>query len=1176
MEKRAVLSAMLLPLLLNAVEIQENSRVSFETDIPAGGRAELRTNRGNEKFTITFNNGIYYWHIVEPGGKNPVSPATFFNSKVIHPYGTFRQTFAVPEHLMLEFLTAMAAKKAALPANPIIAMERVNGMVRLYFNRMLLHEYPDTGDLKDCNVQTFKGSKVVKVDTEKVSLTPGTFKVDLREAALPLSRSKFLEGQLEGNEQSNHGSFGGRWSGALYGNPLRLQYRIPMRKYGKAILTVSCEKQENFSNSISLQFYRQGAGFPKNYQATVPADGKKHTVEIPLNPDDFQEFTDLTVMEVELSGAVQVYRAFPDPLHYSMHTGGKPSAVKVHSFTLCEAEVETDIVPEAVGHVWQGGAVPGYKLNIKNNTGAARTVEVSALVTSYDQKKKSSAVRKITLAPRTAQTIRFEFPDCKFGWSSVRFTIDGINHDRALVRLRSRERKARDFDAPGFKFGHWDWNGGHRTAPTDVSLQLMGMLGMESSVFTHMMRYPDIMRKYGMVNYRTMNRTLRGNPRNLKTTVETDLLKGLIGNAQNHRPTYELLFAEPSGFDHHGTRPEFYGEAKFTISEAGRKNYEMYKKELIAASAAMRKHLPGKLLLMPWGDPAFAIPFLEDPETRKLFDGVGFDSGNFDRMPEQQFHQCSIHRMLMFKKYWEKFRPGEECKIITTEGPCMAPVAVGALTESQYAAYLLRGVLTLAAYGVKNHLAMTGISDCGDYWGEQHYGCGLFNRIGLFTPHVAYAACGTIIRHLRHMEFVRVVDTGSLSVFCYEFKDVRNGKKLHVMWTLRGKRPVKIKCQMAFDMMDNITPPVLSPEPIFVYGWNGKMTLGTPDHSDNKLEADHLLLGEAKELFVRQVNDFDKEYLESFPLAIRRFPAEMKLEKTADGLAVTLPKQPKSRGVMPFTTALVPAKPIVIPGKGKYISLEVTANSDWGRVVYCLRDAKGEKIISVGQAGQWNCDDTPGHSVFCFDGKRLLKFELPATLADGFRDMGNTWWGFYGGDKMVDYPLTLEKIYIERREDAVYGNSLVKCSTAPVVLGKLYVEYESKADMTTVPVRQQQKKAEGKAFNPIAEFAAKGKMPATELIRLEEPQQYCDGTRAMFHFKMVPEAVSYDIFVSRYADGTGALRLGKNLKTSGMMVTGFKPDTDFYAFVVYYDKTGNASKPSKPLHFNLQDKFGNK
>ena len=39
------------------------------------------------------------------------------------------------------------------------------------------------------------------------------------------------------------------------------------------------------------------------------------------------------------------------------------------------------------------------------------------------------------------------------------------------------------------------------------------------------------------------------------------------------------------------------------------------------------------------------------------------------------------------------------------------------------------------------------------------------------------------------------------------------------------------------------------------------------------------------------------------------------------------------------------------------------------------------------------------------------------------------------------------------------------------------------------------------------------------------------------------------------------------------MVDGFRPEIDFYLFIVYNDKDGKPSKPSAPFKIRLQDLF---
>src|SRR6185437_8083623 len=281
-------------------------------------------------------------------------------------------------------------------------------------------------------------------------------------------------------------------------------------------------------------------------------------------------------------------------------------------------------------------------------------------------------------------------------------------------------------------------------------------------------------------------------------------------------------------------------------------------------------------------------------------------------------------------------------------------------------------------------------------------------------------------------------------------------------------------------------------------------------------------------------------------------------------------------------TTVVPKAPITIPGNASHLGLWVHAASDWGRVVYVLRDAKGEKWISVGTKEEWNNDDIHCWSAFCFDGWRYLKFQLPSSLPyDSFREHGTSWWGSYGGDGIVDLPLQLEKVIIERRPKVIYGNDLVDARPDDVLLGDLYAEYASNNDQSDETVRLSKLRMPishdvPPLGNPIADLEQSGVGAATQVLKVTDPVSEYDGTRCHVHFDPIPGAKSYEVWVSPYADGRGAIQLGKAWKESGQLLQGLRPDIEFYLFVTYTDKDGKISKPSAPLAFKLKDRFGYK
>jgi hypothetical protein len=116
-----------------------------------------------------------------------------------------------------------------------------------------------------------------------------------------------------------------------------------------------------------------------------------------------------------------------------------------------------------------------------------------------------------------------------------------------------------------------------------------------------------------------------------------------------------------------------------------------------------------------------------------------------------------------------------------------------------------------------------------------------------------------------------------------------------------------------------------------------------------------------------------------------------------------------------------------------------------------------------------------------------------------------------------------------------------------------------------------------KDFKPVNPFSELGDGPEpTEISAVRHPDHYYDGMRGHFDFREVPDAVSYEIYVSLSPSGDGAILLGNNVKKSGHLVRGFLANTDNYAFIVWRDKTGRRSRPSKPFRFRLKDEFANK
>jgi hypothetical protein len=312
-------------------------------------------------------------------------------------------------------------------------------------------------------------------------------------------------------------------------------------------------------------------------------------------------------------------------------------------------------------------------------------------------------------------------------------------------------------------------------------------------------------------------------------------------------------------------------------------------------------------------------------------------------------------------------------------------------------------------------------------------------------------------------------------------------------------------------------------------------------------------------------------------------PVEAPAPQGSKALAVHFEQPEKDRVFVPYYSVLKPTRPMVIPGKASHLGGWVKGASDWGRAIYFLRDAKGEQWISVGTRGSWNCDDLHSWTSFNFDGWRYLRMEMPANSGyDQFREAGTAWWGPYSsGDGIVDLPLTLEKVVVERRTHVMYVSDPQPADHSDVQLGDLIAEYETPADATPEAVRIASlrmpipKGVKG-LDNPIVTLTAVGTEEPLKIERITLPPQEADGTKCYVHFPKLEKAKQYDVWVSPYQDGQGAMQLGKAWKEPGQLIRGLRPNQDFYLFATYTDNDGKVSKPSAPFKINLEDFFAMK
>ncbi len=1052
-------------------------------------------------------------------------------------------------------------------------------------------------------------------------------------------------GALPGFFAANSGTFGGRWISADRMDPARIATYIPKGRYKALHMLAVADDRENGVPVVSAQIYRPDAGHPFNFSAKVPKEGgggesvpiklaggksaRLYHVTVPMDPDAFSWFTDLQRIGLEITKQVQYYRAYPDPLEYSWHGAGLPSSVQIYAMTLERVGVDVDIEPEHFGHFWTAPETPKYTVTLRNGTGKPTTAKLLITTRSDGGKNEKEQKKEVPLpADNTPVKVPIELAPTRYGLQEMTLSVTAGDEIETYRRKYSwLHPDTRDHDiwqsGRGSIFGYWEPGGAHDTPTQDKAMPMMAAAGAETSLadysetgtpemramaekyhfvtepaFSGGMFYcnafvspPELVAKYDPTKPEESGKAL----------IEV-MRKYKIKPSPTCRPTYLPFFPEPLiGPVTAGVWPTHYG-VDYKLSPEDQKTFDAKLTTFLIGARAVRKEWPDVKLLLPYGDPMFTAIFMRlSPEAREFIDGCAIDLPGFERLPEQQVHQVDFNRLCPIMKDIRQYKP--DPYLVVVEGTSVSSRDLDTGEEEQ-ADICTRDFLNLIGYGVTRFESSDAPFDCAGYWGENHYGGGWCNRKPMCTPKLAYINYATLTRHINRANFTKYLPTGSTSTYCQQYKHYKTGKLIHVLWTIRGKRIVSVKVPSGatleiYDQHDNATPLrekngvvtfVVDRSPQYLEGLasDAEITLGDSDHSDSRPGKEIEKLSNIGEGW-KVVEKEDLDYAKNKPLMVERFLGKMSAKKVdapgdqgGKALAIHLEKQAKDRGVMPFYTTLEPDHPITIEGKASHLGLWVHAASDWGRVVYFLRDAKGEKWISVGAKEDWNDDDIHCWSAFCFDGWRYLRFELPSNAPyDCFREYGSTWWGSYEGDGVVDLPLKLEKIAVERRPKVICGNELVDAKPDDVLLGDLNAEYANASDKDDDAVklsrlRMPATKDAPELGNPIADFAKAGVGAPTKVLKVADPQHQYDGTRCHVHFDLVPGAKSYNVWVSPYADGRGAMQLGTGWTESGKMIEGLRPDIQFHVFVVYTDKDDKPSKPSAPLAFTLKDRFGYK
>lgn len=876
--------------------------------------------------------------------------------------------------------------------------------------------------------------------------------------------------------------------------------RVPAMDYVAAHVLAVADDDPGTTPNFTLRAGRYGASdqtvfhsFPgtaprKSEANKVPAGeqiasaaGPLFHVRVPFTQviaQDLQRW-----IEIELTKEIRLARRQPDPCRFRSRPLGLPSGVKIAGLTLEASVLQMKVGSKESGHAFVEPQKPAFQVQLTNITSADQPYELGLTLKHLDGATTTFAKKGVVPARKSAE-VSLDCTAVKLGYYDVVVALrDGAGR-RLLERKTSccllppDTRKHRD-KSP---FGTWDFCGGHFTPHDgDVTGPLYVKLGFRWGMPGFK---PEMRKKWAI---------LAGNEPNIFAKGEgVKNWEAQLKHSPDQPPT-ALLFHETSISGRHLTRlPEFMTDLppyKYDATE--QKTYKEMFDYATRAAREMRAKYPKVHLRLGNG----AIPTREAMYQMKfspeLFDSAGNESPAFGRPPEAQppdtvaFNASIWLDRRLLDLYGYKSKPVNLC-----HETCYPACSPGNLTEQEQADYLVRHALHALAWEMPE-IKLGQICDMGNGYYFSNWGSiGLCHAKPELSVKPSFVSVATMTRVLDGVKFVRVVPMGSPALYCMEFTRP-DGSQAHALWTLRGKRPVRLLMDRpgTWTLINNqgATSPLagphgvieveLSTSPVYIAG-AGKIDgagsrnfgKGGPEYADKPAGKGSVLapLADLVDWTVEENRDPELEYYDF--LCVRRkgdygFEPVANFEGKDKVLKVTPYPIKHGKDTMPMYVALAHKKGIPVPGTPTEVGVWVNGNAAWGRLIFELQDASGQRWISLGAEqtdaprdwveklvppemlskwtkpgiNDWNTGDVFSISKINFDGWRWLAFPLPGNYpGEKHCWPANSQWR-WDKDGVVHYPLTFKRLIIELPEKVLHVKTYAPPPRAEIYLRDLSV-----------------------------------------------------------------------------------------------------------------------------------------
>jgi hypothetical protein len=800
-------------------------------------------------------------------------------------------------------------------------------------------------------------------------------------------------------------------------------------------------------------------------------------VRVPMSEAFAQDLKDW--VEIELTKEVRLTRRQPDPNRTRSRPLGLPSGVRIAALTLERSPLQMRVTSKESGHAFVQPQKPSFEVRLTNITAAEQAYELGLTLTHKDGPP-LNVTRKGTVPASKSIDVTLEAPTAKLGYHDATVTLKGTAGIALLERRTSccllppdtRKHRATS------PIGTWDFCGAHFTSnDPDVN----GPLYVKAGLRWGMAHFkPEDRKRYGV---------LAGAEPNVVANGAKDWEAWL--SSVPDQPPIALLFHETAVSLKHIMRlPKlFTDQPSYKFDAAEEKALKKMLEDAVKAARDMRAKYPRVHLRLGNGAHPTKEALYQAKFPAELFDSAGNESPALGRPPEAQppdfvaFNASIWMDRQLLDAYGYKDKPVTLCyeSCYTTSSPGK---------EQEQADFLVRHALHALAWNIPE-INLGQICDQGNGFYFSQYGpIGLCRARPELNVKPSFVAVATLTRVLDGARFSRVVPLGSPALYGMEFTRP-DGTQAHVFWTLRGKRSVRLLMDRpgTWSLINDQGAEVpvagpqgaveleLTPSPVYlvgagkVEGAGGRTTgPGAPQYTERPAGKGTVLspLADLADWTIEANRDPELEFY-NFVGPRRKgafaFVPVAAFEGQEKVLRVTPRPIRHGKDTMPMYAVLAHKKGIPVPGTPTEVGAWVIGNGGWGRLIFELQDASGQRWVSIGaeqkdvppkwiedliaaeMRPKWsrpaindsNTDDVLGLSRINFDGWRWLAFPLPGNHPGERHPWpANSQWR-WDKDGVVHYPLTFKRLIVELPEKVLHVKEFAPAPRLEIYLKDLSV-----------------------------------------------------------------------------------------------------------------------------------------